>query len=105
MSEKELNQFVRETLNESAALLASMMASQNLKHEPVEYPEHDEKYKYNKLDIIYVTAHMLDIDPELVKQVVDAGVFGAFKKKDPRLTPELVRSIKDKFEEVKKEHS
>jgi hypothetical protein len=102
-----LKEFVRETLNEvSPVMMASMsMASKKNPQPASANPATGEKHKLADYDLIYITAKKLGIEPELVEKVIDPGIFGAFKKKDPKLTPELVKSIKEKFEEMKKKHS
>ena len=102
-----LKEFVRETLNEvSPVMMASMaMASKKKPQSASTNSASGETQKLTDFDLIYITAKKLGIEPELVEKVIDPGIFGAFKKKDPKLTPELVKAIKEKFEEMKKKHS
>lgn len=100
ITETQLRNLIREEmmLEVNPAFMASFTSAKN--HEENEPIDAKSFPSYIKLDHVYITARKLGIEPELVSQVVDAGLLGIFKKKDPRLTPDLIKSIKSMFKQV-----
>ena len=91
---KDLVEFIKETL--AFGTEAAKTGLRSTKSDKVTHS--DKPDTKNKLDVIHMTARKLKIEPELVKAALESGgISGIFKKKNEKLTPELVKKVKETF--------